>query len=738
MTSKVKRNQFGKLVSLPNKLLTRKFLKECSHEDIQDIKLEEVKIKSNKGKYLVFTRDEKELLTHTKKPYKKTCYITLKKQREIDKRLALLQGTKKTKKRRFFDGSKVIQKAQEMVKSSPLNIIDLFSGKARKEAINYNNFIKLVEQVMNILSHSEFLEKNETIYLVKKLKLLITVTNSKQSISKDQQNYLDLIQKRYRIDDYKYKIKLENQLNQFQRNQTEIVPKIKAEFNAMDDLRLNIDDVSDTLFKYYTNLIELMMDLRGNYLLSLYDIYYKLSKVVINLLTIISDIYLKQLEPKQPQQQQKQNYLSQEAKDKIATKLKKQFYVMGFIKDELNITLTKLFNDQGLVSRTQTAIQKDIEAFMIKIIPEVSSVDPLSGRNSSRMPEEIDVTTKKLLFSKFSTYNLQTQSSDFKQLLYVVSESGIVVNQYYNSTSDINKTIISIFNDHSSSNHLINEEIVPNKPAFFNTLQRGEEIDDVLLLLELEPTNDLKLRYNPNQKTYTYLRTDNDNDKQLAGIITKDKINSRVSLEYIVLMYIRRLSSLINSTYLKITELNNLLIKKDSNAFETIHNRQSGLRDTPTNITSYIENNIETISSLKINDLFTAQDIYELLKMNNLSNDYMLLISFILETIFYIKIIFLEKKEDSVQLNCANFNKKYYKTTGIPFGNKQKKKLRYIILLRDLSSSTSYRTNKGFKLVYKTGSSNKFYTFQTLPTIVKTLIKNTCPKDTENFFTPSN
>ena len=136
MKSKVKRNKFGKLVSLPNQLLTKKFLKECTQEDIQDIKLEEVKIKSNKGKYLVFTRDEKELLSHTKKPYKKTCYITLKKQKEINKRLALLKGTKKTKKRGFFDGSKVIKKAQEMIKGSPFDFTDLFSGKSRKEATN--------------------------------------------------------------------------------------------------------------------------------------------------------------------------------------------------------------------------------------------------------------------------------------------------------------------------------------------------------------------------------------------------------------------------------------------------------------------------------------------------------------------------------------------------------------------------------------------------------------------------
>ena len=38
MNTKVKRNKFGKLVSLPNKLLTKKFLKECQQEDIQDIK----------------------------------------------------------------------------------------------------------------------------------------------------------------------------------------------------------------------------------------------------------------------------------------------------------------------------------------------------------------------------------------------------------------------------------------------------------------------------------------------------------------------------------------------------------------------------------------------------------------------------------------------------------------------------------------------------------------------------
>jgi len=735
MKSKVKRNKFGKLVSLPNQLLTRKFLKECSDEDIQDIKLEEVKIKSNKGKYLVFTRDEKELLSHTKKPYKKTCYISLKKQREIDKRLALLRGTKKTKKRGFFDGSKVIKKAQEMVKSSPSNIIDLFSGKARKEATHYNNFIKLVEQVINILSHSELLEKNETIYLVKKIKLLIKFNETPSSISEEKKkNYLDLIQKRFRIDDSKYKIKLENQLNQFQKNQTELVQKIKAEFNTMDDFRLNIDDVSDTLFNHYINLIELMMDLRGNYVLSLYDIYYKLSKVVINLLTIISDIYLKQLEPKQPQQQ-KQNYLSQEAKDQIATKLKKQFYVMGFIKDELNITLTKLFRDEGLVSRTQTAIQKDIEAFMTKIIPEVSSVDPLSGRNSSRIPEEIDVTTKKILFSKFSTYNLQTQTSDYKPFFYVVSDSGIVVNQYnLINTPEINKTIISIFNDTPDpSPYLINDEIVPNKPAFFNTLERGEDITVIESLLQTEEENPLNIQYNPNQKTYTYLRIKND-EPQLAGTITKDKINNRVSIEYIVLMFIRRLNLLIKDTYIKIDELRKLLIQKNSQAFETIHNIQSGLRDTPTNITSYIETTIESSSSLNIIDLFTAQDIYELLKNNDLSKNYMLLISFVLEIIFYIKIIFLEKKDDMVTLNCSNLNKKYYKTTGIPIFEDVKKKLKYIILLRDTTSS---RTNKGFKLVYKTGSSDKFYTHQTLPTIVKTLIKNTCANGTMDFFTPS-
>ena len=86
-----------------------------------------------------------------------------------------------------------------------------------------------------------------------------------------------------------------------------------------------------------------------------------------------------------------------------------------------------------------------------------------------------------------------------------------------------------------------------------------------------------------------------------------------------------------------------------------------------------------------------------------------------------------------VTLNCSNLNKKYYKTTGIPIFEDVKKKLKYIILLRDTTSS---RTNKGFKLVYKTGSSDKFYTHQTLPSIVKTLIKNTCATETMEFFKP--
>ena len=281
MNTKVKRNKFGKLVSLPNKLLTKKFLKECQQEDIQDIKLEIVQKKSNKGKYLIFTRDEKELLTHTKKPYKKTCYISLKKQKEINKRLALLRGSKKTKKRSF--GFAGMEKIKKMI--SKFDINDYLSDKSRKEAINYNNFIKLLEQVTNILNHSEILEKNETIYLVKKLKLLIKSNVEPASISEEQKKtYLDLILKRYNIDDYKYKLKLENYLNQFQISYTDLVSKIKTEFNSMSDFRLNIDDVSDTLFKHYVNLIELMMDLKGDYLLSLYDIYYKMSKVLITLL----------------------------------------------------------------------------------------------------------------------------------------------------------------------------------------------------------------------------------------------------------------------------------------------------------------------------------------------------------------------------------------------------------------------------------------------------------------------
>ena len=374
---------------------------------------------------------------------------------------------------------------------------------------------------------------------------------------------------------------------------------------------------------------------------------------------------------------------------------------------------------------------------MTKINPEVSSVDPLSGRNSSRLPEEIDVTTKKILFSKFSTYNLQTQTTDYKPLFYVVSDSGIVVNQYnlnITNTIAINETIISIFDDKPDvSSYLITDEISAFKPAFFYTLERGSEITTIESLLEIDPDEYLNILYNPNQKTYTYLRTDNYN--QLTGSITKEKINNKISIEYIVLMYIRRLNFLINSKYLKINELNNLLIKNDSQAFETIHNRQSGLRDTPPNISSYIETNIETKSSLKINDLFTAQDIYELLKTNDLSKKYLILISFILETIFYIKIIFLEKKDDIVTLDCSNLNKKFYKTTGgDSFNDNDKKKLKYMILLRDITSS---RTNKGFKLVYKTGSSDKFYTHQTLPTIVKTLIKNTCSTGTMEFFTPS-
>ena len=200
-------------------------------------------------------------------------------------------------------------------------------------------------------------------------------------------------------------------------------------------------------------------------------------------------------------------------------------------------------------------------------------------------------------------------------------------------------------------------------------------------------------------------------------------------------MFIRRLNLLIKDTYIKLDELRKLLIQESSEAFETIHNRQSGLRDTPLNITSYIETTIEPSSTLKIRDLFTAQDIYELLKTNDLSTKYMLLISFVLETIFYIKIIFLEKKDDIVTLDCSNLNKKFYKTIGTTsFNEDNKKKLKYMILLRDITSS---RTNKGFKLVYKTGSSDKFYTHQTLPTIVKTLIKNTCATGTMDFFTPS-
>ena len=73
--TKVKESKFGKLMEVPKELLTKEYLKECSTE-VDQIPIQKGKIKTKKGKYLVFTKDEKELLTKKRSDYKKTCYLS--------------------------------------------------------------------------------------------------------------------------------------------------------------------------------------------------------------------------------------------------------------------------------------------------------------------------------------------------------------------------------------------------------------------------------------------------------------------------------------------------------------------------------------------------------------------------------------------------------------------------------------------------------------------------------------
>ena len=71
--SKTKTPGFGKLLSIPKKLLTKKYLTECKDEELSKKLIEKIPIKPKKGTYLVATSEEKELLMKKKKKYKKTC-----------------------------------------------------------------------------------------------------------------------------------------------------------------------------------------------------------------------------------------------------------------------------------------------------------------------------------------------------------------------------------------------------------------------------------------------------------------------------------------------------------------------------------------------------------------------------------------------------------------------------------------------------------------------------------------
>ena len=78
---KVKESTFGKLLEVPKELLTMEYLKECKDDEIDQIPINRAKLKTKKGKYLVLTSDEREILTKKRSDYKKTCYLSLKKKK---------------------------------------------------------------------------------------------------------------------------------------------------------------------------------------------------------------------------------------------------------------------------------------------------------------------------------------------------------------------------------------------------------------------------------------------------------------------------------------------------------------------------------------------------------------------------------------------------------------------------------------------------------------------------------
>jgi hypothetical protein len=243
----------GKLMEVPEELLTKEYLKECSDE-VDQIPIQKGKLKTKKGKYLVFTKDEKELLTKKRSDYKKTCYLSLKKQKEINERNKKLNNktkyTKKFKSKNLFD----------FFKNTIDAIPNYITGEEVKKPKMLNKFLENSKALTDLLKHSKYIEKQNVLYLLKHLKIKkIPVGGAlvpNLELSTIEKQYLKEVYTEYKYKQFKYKLKIYYWISEIKKyGNNELKQIVSEELQNLDKYKVYKEDMNDKLFENYLNLI---------------------------------------------------------------------------------------------------------------------------------------------------------------------------------------------------------------------------------------------------------------------------------------------------------------------------------------------------------------------------------------------------------------------------------------------------------------------------------------------------
>ena len=755
---KVKESKFGKLLEVPEELLTKKYLKECKDGEADQIPINRAKLKTKKGKYLIITNDEKEIHTKKRSDYKKTCYLSLKKKKELNKQKNLNKNkekyTKKFQKKSFLN----------TIKSSVASAKNYVTGEKTKIPEELNNYIKNLEKINGLLKHTYHIDEQTTIVLLKHLKLKL---HPEFNNTDEQKKYLQTVFTNAKIKELKYKIKV-SYLFDLLSEQNININAIKIQLGELDKYKLYSEDIYDKLLKNFIDLVICFLS-SNSFIINSFS---NITSLIIQLNDFIINSKFEASE-------------NTKNKDQIEKKRKAESIKLMVIRDQIQIQRNTIFTESNVynnIDRIYDRIYDVLSKLISEIMPyreykEISSNLIRNDGINNIFDDEIGKTLNEKQFAKIFTIVKSDKTNIIDALVesnYFYSKDLNIVN-LHDRLSDIMITVFETDEYEEIITSLNEDKTYKDKIKLFlnifeDKVQRGsnygtyesfnktletwrertdiQELDsictkidrNILLYIQnvkeniipiksINYSREISLNFSPiffgkfkRPEDYSFSK------KNILQICINNNEPCRIDTEKLIIFI---------SLYLRNFKRNNDLFKFNIRLNEETKKKQLDIINkqindfiTPRGITYgaksnfNLENYINGMGFnrfLDLNELLLTQKIFiALVANNNISNNEKKLIFFVLEDLFNLKIFIFKKNKTTTQtyyeINADTLLKSNYDDQSVL---PSKTEFNYIILAESL-----IETNK--KLIYNIlqYKSKKYFEWDEIPSDIKQLIVN--------------